>query len=142
MLKYLKENETAFILNSTNYDLFHNNLLNKQMIYLYKLVLISILIMKFLIFEYNFDAILRMQMKKIFSSLSENICLIFDKFIFQNMTKSFNNSYKNLIEKIQIIARSNNGLTKSSKKNKVTETILLIQKSVENSISSLKLFSR
>jgi hypothetical protein len=82
-----------------------------------------------------------MQLKKIVANLSENFCVVFDKFVFQNLSKSFNASFKSLVEKIQIIGRSNNGLKKTSKKNKITETILYLQKSVETIVGNIKLFS-
>ena len=135
----MKEYENYNIINKLPNEIFINFAINNQFEYYSNLSLIIIIFIKFIILEYNYDLSLTIQIKKFIFNLSENICILFDLYVFQNLSDTFNLSKKLTIEKIKIIARTT---IKSFKKSKITEIILQNKKQMENISISIKFFSK
>lgn len=132
----------SFLYNDLPYELFINNSLNKHFTDLNKLQLIVLIIIRFILLEHNIDSILTIQIKRLISNITEMLCLIYDKFVLKNISKMLVCNNRNLIENVQIIARSNNFLIKNLKTTQVTETTSFLHKSIDLIISNIKAFTK
>jgi len=109
----------AFFYNNLPFELFFNNTLNIHFGNLYKLELVTLIIVKFMLLENTVDSILMIQMKKMITNVTEMLCMIYDKFILKNISKLLISTNRMLVEKIKYISRSNMAFLKRLKKTEV-----------------------
>jgi hypothetical protein len=132
----------AFFYNNLPFELFLNNALNDHFANIYKLELITMIIVKFILIEFSVDSIPIIQTKNLISNITEMLCIIFDKFVLKNISKLVISSNRILIEKIKYISRSNIAFLKRLKKTEVSDSIIIVQKSIDIFVSSIKTFSK
>lgn len=132
----------AFFYNSLPFELFLINSLNDHFENLYKLQLITLIIVEFILLDCSVDSILIIQSKKLISNITEMFCIIFDKFVLKHLSKLLVSSNRVLIEKIKYISRSFSAFLKRLKKNDVSDNIITIEKSIILFTSSVKEFSK
>jgi hypothetical protein len=143
--KYLKEFTNELLIK--NVEMFNLAVINKIYIKIIKLSLISLVAAKFVLTEFSsYDSSLRLQLKKIFMTISEFYGILADVFLFDLLnTKIIDNKF-GLIEKLRKMIRiPYANLLKNKTKNisNVNEVLLQLNKVIDsNLLTQIKNFSQ
>jgi hypothetical protein len=135
--RFLKDFESEVINRELRLDIFSSSNLNRTYNRILKLKMLLIYVLKLIIGEFCcFDVVsIRTQIKRIIVSFSEIMALFVEIFFFKNLTSSFLLDYKVLTERISKLLKVN-----FSKKHKKNEDLFHINRLLETSTNSLKIF--
>jgi len=143
--KYLKEFTNEVMIK--NIDMFNLAVINKTYIKIIKLSLISLVTAKFVLTEFSsYDSSLRLQLKKIFMTISELYGILGDIFLFDLLNSKIVDNKFGLIEKLKkMIKIPYANLLKNKAKNvsNVNEILLQLNKVIDsNLLTQIKSFAQ
>jgi hypothetical protein len=130
-----------------NIDMFNLAVINKTYIKIIKLSLISLVTAKFVLTEFSsYDSSLRLQLKKIFMTISELYGILGDIFLFDLLNSKIVDNKFGLIEKLKkMIKIPYANLLKNKAKNvsNVNEILLQLNKVIDsNLLTQIKSFAQ